>query len=110
MATNDCGSATFQTLVDVVVSGLNELGQRLGVALSPNPNRGNFNLLIENDRNEHLWIDLMDVRGVVHQQQQVNTNNGLTTVRFDAAGLASGLYFVKIHSEDGFKVLKTMIE
>ncbi len=110
MATNDCGSATFEAEVDVVVSGLNELGQRLGVALSPNPNRGNFNLLIENDRNEHLWIDLMDVRGVVHQQQQVNTNNGLTTVRFDVPGLATGLYFVKIHSEDGFKVLKTMIE
>ena len=110
IASNDCGSVTFETDVNVVVNSLNELGQRIGVALTPNPNRGNFNLLIENDRAERLWIDLLDVRGVVHQTQQVSTTSGVTTVRFEESGMAPGMYFIKIHSEDGFKVLKTVIE
>ncbi len=110
IATNDCGSVTYETTVDVIVNSLNELGQRIGVVLTPNPNRGNFNLLIENDRSERLWVDLTDVRGVVHQRQQVNTTAGVTSVRFEAGNLPAGMYFVKIHGENGFKVLKTVIE
>ena len=110
VAVNNCGSDEFTLEVDVTVTGLSEFERRIGAVLLPNPNRGTFILNIQNDRTEMLRVDLLDVRGVLHQRKFAESMPGLTSLPFDAAHLSSGMYFVKIHGDTGVKVLKMVVE
>lgn len=108
--TNGCGTIEFTFDVVLDPSSTNELAGRLNSLLRPNPSNGNFVVSIDNDRSETLQLQIIDVTGVIHDTQEVETAVGPTNVIFDRDDLATGVYLLKIIGEDGYKAMKLVIE
>ncbi|MEL6721475.1 MAG: T9SS type A sorting domain-containing protein, partial [Bacteroidota bacterium] len=77
-------------------------------SVSPSPNNGQFNLLIENAPiNSPLIIKLVDVKGrvLLHQNQVINSEN----INLDL-DLPFGLYFMRLEIGGQKKVLRFVVE
>jgi PKD repeat protein len=90
--TNAAGCIT-QTCKEVGISnGIQNLDKLTGVKIFPNPNKGNFNITVEDPKSD-LSIDVYDLLG--HQIKTVNTNNFKSTYQVDL-NVANGVYLVKV--------------
>jgi hypothetical protein len=101
---NNCGeTAAFMITVDACV-GLNSIITNLGnVFLFPNPTNGNTNLNIELTEKELISISVLNAIGQEVYSLPSNTMNvGANTVSLNTETWATGVYFVKISTPNGF--------
>ena len=77
-----------------------------GFSIYPNPNKGTFNIVINNTSNEKLSIKITDVIGkVVYKKQFEKTERIFEQI--DLSNLAKGIYFI---SAKGGKVYKIVTQ
>lgn len=107
--TNSCGSAETTQTVDITV-GVNDPNLAIHSQLLPNPTSDQFEVILSGNLSDELTINLMDLRGVVLQSEQVIMNNNSISQRFDVSDLASGVYFLKIQGRDGFLTRRIIVE
>ncbi len=84
--------------------GINEIKQSAQVAISPNPNKGDFNLSFNN--NEQKTIRVFDMLGnLVYTKETLEraVNIGLENAR-------NGIYFVNVQTEKGSRNAKILLE
>ncbi len=81
-----------------------ELTIPLSVSIYPNPNQGNFKLIVEGEDLESAIIKISNLTGVSVFEGRLNTK-GETTGQIEMNGLAKGVYLVSVisNSEQQFK-------
>ncbi len=81
-----------------------ELTIPLSVSIYPNPNQGNFKLIVEGEDLESARIKISNLTGVSVFEGRLNTKGGATG-QIEMNGLAKGVYLVSVisNSEQQFK-------
>jgi hypothetical protein len=79
------------------------------LAVYPNPSFGQFTLQLNNLKASKAQIVLMDQNGRTIEQRSIQLINGQQSVIYNTRKFASGMYIVKVISEDGVQTSKVMI-
>jgi hypothetical protein len=79
------------------------------LAVYPNPSFGQFTLQLNNLKASKAQIVLMDQNGRTIEQRSIQLINGQQSVIYSTRKFASGMYIVKVISEDGVQTSKVMI-
>lgn len=100
---NGCKGITTVAVNVQECVGLKEMTSTLsGVKVYPNPNGGEFTILLSNGANK--TVEILDMTGRV-----ISTSTGKAEVlNMDITGLVNGIYYVKIQSNDGIEVIKVI--
>lgn len=100
---NGCSGVTTYVQVVSECTGINQITTTLsGVKVYPNPTSGLFSVELNN--NSAKTIEVTDVTGRVIM---TNTSNN-EVVNVNINGLANGIYYVKIQSENAVEVIKVV--
>lgn len=106
---NDCGDDNAAQVFDIMV-GTDDFDVNFNAEIFPNPTSGLFQVDLTSSESEDLTIELLDLRGILIQKETVKVGNYKTTQTFDAANLASGVYFIKIIGKDGYLTERIVVE
>ncbi|MBU0763239.1 MAG: T9SS type A sorting domain-containing protein, partial [Bacteroidetes bacterium] len=87
---------------------VDEIAAEIVVSLYPNPNRGRFNLVVENVTAD-VNIELYDMTGKVVVRETITENDGFRK-EFDVTTYPKGLYFLRMTSGEFVKVEKVVIQ
>jgi hypothetical protein len=75
----------------------------------PNPNTGQFKLLLQNFASKKAEVSIYDAKGTLIQKHSLNLTQS-TIADFDLKGKARGLYYLKATTDEGMRVLKVVIQ
>jgi hypothetical protein len=75
----------------------------------PNPNRGQFKVLLQNFAAPRAEVLVVDAKGAIIQKRSLNLNQN-TITDFDLKGKARGMYYIRVVSSNGTKVSKVLIQ
>jgi hypothetical protein len=78
--------------------------------VTPNPSIGQFTLRLNNLRASKAQILLLDQNGRTIEQRSIQLINGQQNVIYNTRKFASGMYIVKVVSEDGVQTSKVVIQ
>jgi len=99
---NGCQNFTVATIAVNECTGINENSSLFGLRVYPNPTNGNLN--IELNTSSQKSVQVVDVTGrVVVAAQTTGTN-----LQVDLSNVASGVYYVRIQSEQDSQVIKVI--
>ena len=107
IATNNCGSDTIVQQVMVQTSGLVLPEWDAELEIWPNPNRGQFNLQVEGNRDD-LSIQIYDITGNLVYGDKLQ-GQGTATVNL-GQDIPPGMYQVVIRGVSGFRLAKVVIQ
>jgi hypothetical protein len=79
------------------------------VATYPNPNHGQFKLLLQNFKSTKAEVMILDAKGIVLQKRTLNLTQN-TIADFGLEGKAPGLYLIKVVSAGGTVVTRVLIQ
>jgi hypothetical protein len=109
IATNSCGSDTVVHTVDVTTGIRSSMGD-LNSSVFPNPNRGEFNLVLNNMAGEHVSVSITDMRGVEIKHLEMDVDAATHRESLDISAYAKGVYFVRVSTEGRMKVHKVTVQ
>jgi len=95
--------AVYKINCNLITSVNENAAQHTFFTVYPNPNNGNFNVVIENIEKE-LSLDIYNLLGKKVHSQTINTQT--TSLNID---LKAGVYFINITQENGLKSTKKII-
>jgi hypothetical protein len=75
----------------------------------PNPNRGQFKVLLQNFASPRAEVLVVDAKGSTIQKRSLNLDQN-TITDFDLRGKARGMYYIRVVSSNGTKVSKVLIQ
>jgi len=108
-ATNACGTTTTSKDVQVIVTDVNEITKKWDISVFPNPNNGQFTLELDGISGD-IEVSITDVTGkMMRNWNFTNVATGWNT-NINAGDLATGIYLLKVKTEDGVKNIKLMID
>ena len=105
---NGCSASdtiVITTMDDVSINGALS---NLDVEVYPNPTKGHFNMVI-NGYNGDIQMEIVDIAGQVVFSQKLDVTNQYSN-KFDVSKLASGVYYIKLSSNDGVRVERLIIQ
>lgn len=111
----DDNPANDSACMDVVLKAKNPtsilplFNQNLSVRLYPNPARDKVALLISLDQKEELFISVQNILGHTVQKEVLQAAKGKNEFPINIAGLASGIYFVKVVNANGQSLVKKLV-
>jgi hypothetical protein len=73
----------------------------------PNPTKGQFNMAIEGFEGA-LTMNIVNLAGQVVYTEVINVTPSYVN-KFDVSTLSTGVYYIKLTTENGVKVLKLVI-
>jgi len=101
-ATDANGCQQVYTTEVTVVSGVAELTAfEKSLAIYPNPSNGSFNVTFDLAQNQNVTVEVINLQGQVVNSQSVVANAGANNLPVNMAGVATGVYFVKVQTIDG---------
>ena len=107
---NDCGDGTASTK-QVIVSdclGINNYTLEAAVKLFPNPVEEVLNIQI-NGSEKQILLTISDVTGNTKLTESLSNLPARYTKQIDVSGLAEGVYFVRLTSEERYFVEKFVV-
>ncbi len=107
--TNDCGTASLDQIVSVIISGYETL-EGIDFDLFPNPNNGAFTLKLSGTAYQDLTFSLINIIGQQLHQETLNFSNGNLVKLFDFKHLTAGSYIVQLKSGEQQLYKKLIIE
>ena len=113
IATNaDCGTDTITQVVSITMPTTSvDLTEYLeDFQLFPNPNTGQFTLLMEGESREVMNFRMINILGQVIHQETLDFRSGHLRKMFVMDGLSSGTYLIELRSEDEVMYRKVIIE
>jgi hypothetical protein len=102
---NTCTSARVPVTA-TVLTGINELTET-GFEVFPNPNSGRFEIRLNNQYFQNATVSMMNIIGEVLIEKKINNKE---PVQFDASRFPSGIYYIKLQTENGTYVKKVCLK
>jgi concanavalin A-like lectin/glucanase superfamily protein/type IX secretion system substrate protein len=78
--------------------------------ITPNPNNGQFQMILENSETEELDLKLMDLTGKIIFGKNIFAGQGTFSTAYDFSDLAKGVYFLQIDNKERASTRKIIIE
>ena len=105
-----CSASAVDTITVNYCTGIISIGNPMQVDLYPNPNNGNFELIITNGFVNDFSIDVIDVDGrrifeTTHESAQAQYMK-----KFDLSSLAKGVYFVRVITNNETVVKRVVLQ
>jgi uncharacterized delta-60 repeat protein len=75
----------------------------------PNPNSGQFKLLLQNFQSPKAEVSIFDAKGTLVQKRSLNLTQN-TIADFNLKGKASGWYLIKVVTASGIKNIKVLVQ
>ena len=94
---NGCGSDSL-TKNMTVVNALDELKLKNDISLYPNPNNGNFVLVIE--RNDYEFLRISDMNGKLVYESKINSLRMVNPYSIESGIDANGMYLIQLISKN----------
>lgn len=107
---NICDTEFHNESLNVMVTDVENIAAQLQLQIVPNPNDGIFNLKIEDEVARDLDIQIFDVQGRRVGAWQTRSANGVSFFSIEKSEWSAGVFFVKVKSELGVRVLKMVVE
>jgi uncharacterized delta-60 repeat protein len=79
------------------------------IATYPNPNNGQFKLLLQNFTSPKAEVSIYDAKGTLIQKRSLNLTQN-TIADFHLKGKAAGLYLIKVVTANGTKDIKVVVQ
>jgi hypothetical protein len=76
----------------------------------PNPNHGNYDVIIESIKTEEGLLEVYDVKGKLVFSERINLIPGKNTIPVSTNKIPSGIYFVRTKTSEGIHISKMFIE
>jgi hypothetical protein len=111
LATDAFGCQLSSNTINVTITGLTEqMAEEIKLRVSPNPNKGRFNLSFQVTTKSDLWVDILDATG-----NKVFTANqadfiGSYSKEINLAQVSSSLYLVRIQHNKKIYLKKIIIQ
>lgn len=94
-----CGPIASTQVIDAIVNVIdNNINDFVNIY--PNPNNGQFNILISSNENEEIILNIYNINGQKVLTRQINKSAGEFNYNFDASKLAGGVYNVQLIRKD----------
>ncbi len=107
---NVCDTDFNNESLNVMVTDVENISAQLQMQIVPNPNNGVFNLKIEDEVTRDLDIQIFDVQGRIVGEWQAQSSNGVSFFPIEKGDWSTGIFFVKVKSELGVRVLRMIVE
>ena len=107
---NICDDDNTDKTLNVMVTDVENISAQLQLQIVPNPNDGVFNLKIEDEAERDLDILIFDVQGRRVGEWQTKSTSGVSFFPIEKSEWSAGVFFVKVKSELGVRVLKMVVE
>lgn len=110
------GTRTPASQVVQFTTPANRAGEELSVdstptfSIYPNPNQGNFSLVLDAKQAGNALIDVVDMTGrsIITQSQVITT--GHNAINFDLNGQAAGVYLLRFQQGEFVRLVKVIIQ
>ncbi|MFZ4545218.1 MAG: S8 family serine peptidase, partial [Saprospiraceae bacterium] len=105
-AENECGAAKLTRKVNLTNTATTELGTDNLYEILPNPNDGNFEIVVNNSETSDAQITITDISGKICWSKKVNFIGVAQKIRIEQPQFAPGIYLVNIQTKDNLSTLK----
>ena len=110
ISTNQCGSDTILQSVDALQTSIFDPTTSFELTISPNPNEGVFEMVIESNESDELNWTLYNLQGQSMQEGTFTVSPGISRQVIDGENLSQGIYYLKIQNEIGFQTTKVLVQ
>ena len=107
---NICDTDFNNETLNVMVTDVDNISTQLQLQIVPNPNDGIFNLKIGDEAERDLAIQIFDVQGRRVGEWQTKSTSGISFFPIEKSEWSAGVFFVKVKSELGVRVLRMIVE
>jgi endonuclease I len=80
------------------------------ILIAPNPNKGNFMLLIGTNKNQTATVKVFDIFGRVVMTEQIKVQNGSNSFEMTLDGFSKGIYTLEFISDNGRTTERIVVE
>ncbi len=108
-SSNKCNTSKATRKVNMTSIAVNDIFEKLSAEIQPNPNDGNFDLVIDNQVVEEVKIKISDVAGKEISSKNYTLQEGISRLK-SAVSLPAGLYIMTITSKDRQGTLKFVVK
>ena len=102
------GCNDISTVTIDITTGINEKNLDIAVNIYPNPNDGNFTLVINGNNETVLDIEIVNTSGQIVFNEKLNKINKKFERQLNVSGYSKGIYTIKIKGND-MNIVKTFI-
>ena len=85
-------------------------GPNVKFGVYPNPNNEQFTLQLNSIKATKAEVLILNAQGVMVERRQVQLTGKGQTLTFNMGNKVTGLYTVKVVSEDGVQTIKVMVQ
>jgi len=110
IAANACGADTVDTVITVVVTGIEDNNNLSDINIFPNPASGSFTIEYSFSEKEKVNIKICDLTGNIFVERIENPAPGRHRDNFDLSGISKGIYIIHITTEKQSMVRKIVVE
>jgi hypothetical protein len=89
-----------------ITTGIKE-NSETDIDVFPNPNSGKFEIKLNNQYYQDATVSLMNIIGEVLVEKKINNKK---PVQFDASSFPSGIYYIKLQTENGTYIKKVCLK
>jgi PKD repeat protein len=109
-SSEDMNIITVNVINPLTVGINNQSVEELNYSISPNPNNGSFHLSLNGLGSGNVTISVYNLVGKLVYQSDNNSNHGVLAKDIQLNDAASGVYFIKVASDDKVTTKKVVIE
>jgi PKD repeat protein len=109
-ALNNCGAITIQQVVNVVLTGTNDLGWLDQFRLYPNPNDGVFTVEMTGPKSETVSFSLYNAIGQLIQTEKADFGAGTLKHAVHYGNLPAAVYTLRVQSGEKSAYVKVAIQ
>jgi hypothetical protein len=108
---NDCGESIYSDPLAITVAntyGIGENGNGVDMSVYPNPNKGNFQLIIKGLQ-DNVKIKVINSTGeTVYRKENIAISGHYSTM-IDLSGNSNGIYYIRVEGKDSGYCEKVVI-
>lgn len=101
---NGCSSSSIE--LDFTFTGIGESTTNYDINVYPNPNSGNFNLMLNGFNIKNGTLVISDVLGKVYLVENISSEGNKYSKNISLKNLTSGIYLIEIMDQNGSRYLK----
>lgn len=100
---NDCGESEWSDPIIVTVDntvGFNQISDRFGIKISPNPSNGVFTIVMKSAREELISLRVVSTLNAITFEETNIPVNGSFTKTIDLSHVTDGVYFLYVETSE----------